>query len=465
MESKHTETQYTDLRGRLESIGQGHVLRFWNELSPMERSELLKDISTLDFHLLKKLAGYVHHPPSVESGELAPPVVLLASDSHARARAHGEKLVTNGKVAFVLVAGGQATRLGFDQPKGCFPIGPLSRRSLFQFHADRIRAITKKTGKAPLWFIMTSPANHETTVEFFVKNNYFALPPESIQFFPQSTVPAFDRLGKLVLESKSRLFRNPNGHGGSLWALSESGFLKRCREQGVEHLYYWQVDNPLARLADPLFMGLHDLDRDAGMSSKVVAKRGPGEKVGILARRGGATHCVEYSDLPATQRDARGADGELLYGAGNIAIHAFRVDFVDSLTKGELQLPWHRAEKKIRSIDAAGNTTEVPGIKFETFVFDALPLSKSTVTLEVKREDEFAPVKNAEGEDSPATSRAAIDFYYKRWVRKAGIEIVNSEKIELEIHPMFALDFAEFQQKKHRLPSPLKSSLFVPEHP
>ena len=204
-----------------------------------------------------------------------------------------------------------------------------------------------------------------------------------------------------MLESKSRLFRNPSGHGGTLTALAASGFLARCRAEGVEHLFYWQVDNPLVRIGEPLFLGFHDLHGASGMSSKVVAKRGPEEKVGILAACDGRNICVEYSDLPGELRDARDERGDLLYRAGNIAIHALRVGFVESLTKGGLRLPWHRAEKKIRCVDESGAPIEVPGIKFETFIFDALPMSEDTVTLEVLRDDEFAPVKNASGEDSP----------------------------------------------------------------
>lgn len=451
-------------RDRLASIGQQHILQFWNELNEVERAELAAEIQTLDLNLVQKLAGFVEKPMAAPAGEIEPPHVTWSHEQDERAIAQGRRLLQNGKVAFVLVAGGQATRLGFDRPKGCFPIGPLSNRSLFQFHADRIRAIARRTGRTPLWFIMTSPVNHDTTVGFFAENNNFGLPADRIQFFPQATVPAFDRRGRLALEAKSRLFRNPNGHGGSLWALAQSGFLKRCREEGVEHLYYWQVDNPLARLAEPLFMGLHDLREGAGMSSKVVLKRGPEEKVGVIARRGGRTECVEYSDLPPGLRDARDERGDLLYRAGNIAIHAFRVDFVDSLTRGELQLPWHRAEKKIRSVDETGEAREIPGIKFETFVFDALPLSPETVTLEVRREDEFAPVKNASGEDSPDTARAAITEYYHRWFRKAGIALPESSKCKIEIHPMYAFDFGEFNSKSLHLPKPVDPELYLSEH-
>lgn len=439
-----------DLHALLASVGQQEVLRFWHALDESGRAELRNEISNLDLPLIAKLGRYVKAPPpATPTGDLAPPRVIWSGDRDPRAIDAGARLLEQGRVAMVLVAGGQATRLGFDLPKGCFPIGPVSGRSLFEIHAARIAAIGRRTGRVPLWFIMTSPANHEATQEFFVKNRHFGLPKDRIVFFPQATVPAFDRDGRLALETPSRLFKNPNGHGGSLWALSSSGFLDRCMAEGVEHLYYWQVDNPLARIGDPLFLGLHHLDPESGMSTKIVKKRDAGEKVGVLARRNGRTLCVEYSDLPVDLRDARNDGGELLFRAGNIAIHALRVDFVKSLTRGGLRLPWHRAEKKIQMLDADGARVEAPGIKFETFIFDALPLSESSVTLEALREDEFAPVKNREGEDSPATSRSAINSYYSRWFRKAGIAIPMDPAgaPAIEVNPMFAFDYAEFQQK------------------
>ncbi|MBI3817764.1 MAG: UTP--glucose-1-phosphate uridylyltransferase [Planctomycetes bacterium] len=454
---------HQDLRDRLRAAGQEHVLRFHDELDARGRAELLEDLAALDWKLVHKLSGFAQKAETAEVGRIDPPEVVWSGDAPHAAAARGRGIVESGKVAYILVAGGQATRLGFDQPKGCFPIGPVSRRPLFQIHADRLRAIARKTGRTPLWFVMTSPANHETTIAFFNENLNFGLPAERIVFYPQATVPAFDRSGKLVLETKSRLFRNPNGHGGALWALAQSGFLDRCRGEGIEHLFYWQVDNPLVRLGDPLFLGLHDARAGAGMSSKIVTKRGPGEKVGVIARRGGREHCIEYSDLPAELRDARDERGNLLYRAGNIAIHAFRVEFVASLTRGELQLPWHRAEKKMNIVDAAGNRAEISGVKFETFIFDALPLSERTVTLEVKREDEFAPVKNAQGEDSPATAREAICEYYRRWFRKAGIAAPGLESRPVEIHPMFAFDFVEFKQKLARIPATGEGPLYLSE--
>lgn len=483
-------TNLETIRGRLRSAGQEHVLRHWPQLTEGERARLLSECESLDLDLVARLARRVLEDLGPSPLDLEPPHVVHAAagplpepiarasrelgipEHHAdRARevfrGVGDRLLREGRVGFVLVAGGQATRLGFDRPKGCFPIGPVSRRTLFEFHASRVAAIGRRVGRTPLWFVLTSPSNDAETRQYFESQEYFGLPRDRVVLYPQETVPAFDRQGKLLLETPSSLFRNPSGHGGSLWALARSGFLKRCRAEGVEHLFYWQVDNPLVRVGDPLFLGFHHSVPAAGMSSKVVPKRSPEEKVGVLARHreaGGArTVCVEYSDLDVKLRDARGPGGELLYRAGNIAIHAFRVSFVESLTNGSLRLPWHRAEKKIRALSEAGAPVEIAGVKFETFVFDALPLSEETISVEVKREDEFAPVKNASGEDSPDSARAAIVRYYQRWFRKAGIEVGEEPHgpHAVEVSPAYAFDFEEFSRRRSELPSRVEGPLYL----
>lgn len=457
------------LASRLRAIGQEHVLRFWGELDAPARAELQRDLERTDLDLAARLAEEARSPAAPDLSALSPPDVLSeddgslpAADADA-ARREGRRLLAEGKVACVLVAGGQATRLGIDAPKGTFPIGPISGRPLFAVHADKIRAIGRRYGRAPLWFVLTSPMNHDATVRFFEERGHFGLDPARIALSPQGTVPAFDREGRLVLATPSTLFRNPDGHGGSLLALARSGFLRRCREEGVEQLFYFQVDNPLVAVADPLFLGLH-ARANAGMSSKVAAKRGPEEKVGVLAVRSGRVVCVEYSDLPRELRDAEDASGRLLYRAGNLAIHAMRVDFVESLTRAGLELPWHRAEKKLTGVRPDGTIGEMPGVKLETFVFDALAKSERSVTLEVRRAEEFSPVKNAEGEDSPATARAAMCEQFAGWLRAAGLQAPppGPEGHPLvEIHPDVALDAEELAAKRDHVPPPRDGALYA----
>jgi UDP-N-acetylglucosamine/UDP-N-acetylgalactosamine diphosphorylase len=282
---------------------------------------------------------------------------------------------------------------------------------------------------------MTSAANHAATLACFEEHDFFGLDPEDVRLFPQAMIPAVDFEGRILMSAPDRPFLAPNGHGGSIAAFADSGALAPARALGIEHGSYCQVDNPLARPADPLFLGLHAA-AGAGMSSKVVAKRDPAEKVGVLGRIDGRMGCIEYSDLDPELREARDEDGQLRFRAGNIAIHALRLDFMDELSSGGLKLPWHLARKEM-SVHTADGPARVRGAKFETFVFDALGRSDASVTLEVDRALEFSPVKNREGEDSPATARRDLCRLHSAWVRAAGLPLPEAE---VEGHPAVEVD-------------------------
>jgi UDP-N-acetylglucosamine/UDP-N-acetylgalactosamine diphosphorylase len=443
-----------DLLERAQAHGQDHVFRFWNELSDSSKARLLGQLEAVDFELVKKLggllqgAGSAQAPSSFEPPELFPLERSGALEERAReARAVGEGLLSEGTVGFLLVAGGQASRLGYDGPKGAFPVGPVTGRTLFELHARRIRAARERYGAALPWYVMTSPANDAVTREFFDQNDYFGLPREDVSFFEQEMLPALDLEGRILLSERDSLFLAPNGHGGVLAALASSGHLADAQRRGIRHLSYFQVDNPLVRPADPLFLGLHALE-SARMSSKVVAKRDAGEKVGVIGRANGALGCIEYSDLPSDLREARGADGALLFGAGNIAVHVLDVDFVDELTRDGLELEWHVARKTMRVLDEAGAHADVAGAKFEAFVFDALGQSPRSVTLEVARHEEFSPVKNAEGEDSPATARRDQCSLHASWVEAAGLPLPAPDATgvaPVEVDPLLADSLEELR--------------------
>ena len=338
-------------------------------------------------------------------------------------------------MAAFLVAGGQGTRLGFDGPKGAYEIGPVTRRTLFQLHAEKIAALSRRAGKTVPWYIMTSESNHNATVAYFREHAFHGLREDSVRFFRQDMLPAVDRAGKFLLETKSRVFTSPNGHGGSLKALRDSGALADMKERGIDVIFYFQVDNPLVEICDPVFLGRH-LEARADMSSKVVRKSSWKEKVGVMGLLGGKLAVIEYSDLPEAAARAVLPDGSLEYWAGSIAIHVLSADFVDRLTRGGFHLPYHRAEKAIPHVDASGREvkpSEKNGIKFETFVFNALAEARNSVTMEVLREEEFSPVKNAEGEDSPATSRRDLTALYLRWLEENGASIERDQGGRLRI--------------------------------
>jgi UDP-N-acetylglucosamine/UDP-N-acetylgalactosamine diphosphorylase len=358
----------------------------------------------------------------------------------------------------IIVAGGQGTRLGFDGPKGTFPIGPVSSASLFQIHAEKVVALSKRYGHVVPLYIMTSPENHAATVQFFADHGQFGL--EHVRFFVQGQMPAVDRdTGKILLAEKGKLALSPDGHGGTLTALAAPGpggepsCLQEMKERGVKALFYFQVDNPLVQVCDPAFLGLF---RQAGaeIGFKVVEKVLPEERVGVVVLADGHPHVIEYSDLPPELAERREPDGRLQLWAGSIAIHLFDLAFIDRLLDGANRLPFHRALKKVAFVDEHGRTirpSEPNAVKFEQFIFDALPVADRFVLMETDRAVEFEPLKNATGSDSPATVRQRMSDLFARWLERAGATIPRrsdgSVPFAIEISPRFALDADELKAK------------------
>lgn len=451
--STPTDLRERDLRERYRLAGQEHVLRFVAELDAARRDAFFDELVRVDLELITKLVRG-EDAAAVTGGVIQPaPLIRIPSTDaqrkeRERARSEGERMLRDGSVAVLTVAGGQGTRLGFDLPKGMFPIGPVTDRTLFQMFAESLHAAADLWGAHPLWMILTSPATHDATVAYFAEQGRFGLPEDRVRFLMQGSMPAVDGNGKLLLAAKDRLAMSPNGHGGSLLALRDEGGLDAMREAGATTLYYFQVDNPLVPIPDPVLLGHHQL-AGAEMSTKVVAKRSPDEKVGVLCERDGQTCVIEYSDLDEELMNERDAAGDLVFRGGNIAVHAMERSFIERIVESEDGLPYHRAHKKIPFVDEQGQRiepTEPNGTKFEMFVFDALPEATKTVTQEVAREDEFAPVKNATGEDSPETSRRALTEAYARWLREAEVDIPKDGQGlvpgAIEISPRFARDAA-----------------------
>jgi UDP-N-acetylglucosamine/UDP-N-acetylgalactosamine diphosphorylase len=304
---------------------------------------------------------------------------------------------------------------------------------------------------------MTSPLNDQSTRDFFADNNCFGLLRKNIFMFPQGVIPSLElQSGKMLLADRHQVAVNPDGHGGSLKALRESGVLEDLSVHGVDHISYFQVDNPLAKVVDPLFLGLHVAAPDSSgeISSKMVAKTAPEERVGVFVRatmpQGEKTMVIEYSDLPRELSAERDEHGRLRFNAGSIAIHLMGVGFVQRLTAGEhhLGLPFHRAEKKVPCIDLESGRRVEPqepnAIKLETFVFDALPLADSSIVLETDRTEEFAPIKNADGDDSPRTSQQVQSDRNGRWLQAHGVQVPRDSdgrvSARIEISPLTALD-------------------------
>lgn len=460
-------TAYDALQHRFAAAGQSHVFAFWDSLDPAQQDAFAADLESVDLEQIAALHRKAAAGERTTPGSLAPlPQFTRGEDAAADARARevGEGLLRDGKVAAFTVAGGQGTRLGHDGPKGTFPATPIKGKPLFQVFAEKLLALGDRFGRPVPWYLMTSPLNHEQTTSFFESNDFFGLDRDQVMFFSQGTMPAVDDEGRLILSAKDALFRSPDGHGGSLRALHASGAIDDMRTRGVEEIYYFQVDNPVMEMCDPVFMGYHRME-GSEFSSKVVPKREPGEKVGVLAEIDGKPGVIEYSDLADSLRDARDDDGKLTFRAGNIAVHGISRAFVEKLNEGTFGLPFHIARKEIPGVQADGTVEKRPGVKFETFVFDALPLASKVMVLEVPRASEFSPIKNREGSDSPETSRRDQSAQFASWLIAAGVAVPTDDEgfptVNIEISPRFADSAEALLARKSELPASIDGDTYL----
>jgi UDP-N-acetylglucosamine/UDP-N-acetylgalactosamine diphosphorylase len=437
--------------------GQEHLLAFWEKLDSGQRQSLAQQIQGVDFSLIQKL--YVHRQDQGNFRDLAlraaPPAAYRLDVSKNRfspseSRARGHQALAAGQVGVILVAGGQGTRLGFDHPKGMFPIGPVSGRTLFQVHIEKIRATAQRHGVRIPLYLMTSPATHEETIQFLAAHDRFGMPEYDLRVFCQGTMPAVDETtGRLLLESPDRLAVSPNGHGGMLAAFAESGAMADAQGRGIRQLFYFQVDNPLVDIAGAEYIGYHVLS-DSEMTSQVIAKRYPLEIVGNVVDVDGRLMVIEYSDLPDDIAHKTNPDGSLAIWAGSIAVHIFDLDFLARAKDQADSLPYHIAHKKVGYIDAEGRHVEpakANAIKFERFIFDLMPSARNAIVVEVDPVSAFAPLKNACGApaDTPESVKAQISNLHRRWLRDAGVEVPDA--VPVEISPWLALDAEELLGK------------------
>jgi UDP-N-acetylglucosamine/UDP-N-acetylgalactosamine diphosphorylase len=438
----------SQLAAKLAPFGQEHLLAFWDELNETQREQLARQIEALDLPFIARLAAQTDsdegHTAADMAARAAPCQALRLDGAGApftreQAIERGEASLKAGEVGLLLVAGGQGTRLGFPHPKGMFPLGPVSGRTLFQMLFDQARAAERRyRARLPL-YIMTSPATDEETRSFLDSQNWFGLAPRQVNVFCQGVMPAIDAQSKeLLLAEKHELFLAPDGHGGMLAAFQKSGSLADAQSRGVKHLFYAQIDNPLVRFPDPLLIGCHLL-AESEMTTQVVVKNDPLQRVGNVVSVDGRTCIIEYSDLPREVAEQRNADGSLRLWAGNLAIHVLDLAFLARVADDADGLPFHRALKASEYIDAAGvkqKPAAPNAIKFERFIFDLLPAARRAFSVETVEADTFAPVKNATGVDTPETSRAMLVARDRRRLRAAGAVVDDSAVVE--ISPLFA---------------------------
>ena len=452
---------FSEAQGILEANHQAHVLQFWDELDASERQTLLQEIERIDFPLMRRLIDtWILQTPAPEKFSRIDPVPMIPVVDSARpdaieAFAAGEEALRKGRVGLFLVAGGQGTRLGFSGPKGSYPIGPISGKSFFEFHAEKIYSLQQKYGCVLPWYIMVSDTNEADTRMFFAAHDSFGLNPDDIIFLRQRMVPCVDDAGRFMLAEKGALAMNPNGHGGCLPAMVENGILDDARKRGVDTLCYFQVDNWAVKVADPYFIGYHIL-RQADMSSKNHRKKEVRESVGVHCLCDGEYRVIEYSELDLYPQLLELDDqGAIVHAAGNPAIHILSVDFIERIYRHYEDFPWHLAHKKIAYINTQGERVEPAcpnGYKFETFVFDALRfVEHPPVALEIVSAGEYTPIKQYEGDNSVTAAWDTMSAYWAEWLEAAHCSVPRDKDgrvtVRIEISPRFALTQEEFVLK------------------
>lgn len=383
----------------------------------------------------------------------------------------GWSTIMKGEVCSVIMSGGQGTRLGYEGPKGIYDFGLPSKKSIFQLHFEKImkvkqlaqRKLSQQGGDEDgkelpdlsiMVYIMTSDINDTQIREFFATNNYFNYPKEDIYFFQQGLEPCIDFDGKMILDSKTSLSMAPDGNGGIYKAMRDTGAVESMVNKGIKHLHIYGIDNVLTKSLDPFFIGTC-VSRDVEVGNKVVWRASTTEKVGVATQRKGEEGCMtilEYSEIPSQLADAMDENGKLVYGAGNICNHYISLQFLQEKVLEDLMAVYHLAPKKIPYYDPEQDTSVAPdsnnGVKLELFVFDVFPLASKFVCVEVPREDEFAPVKNAPGSatDTPEVARRMMSDQYKRWLGKVNATITCSDEDLIEISPLLSYDGEGLEQ-------------------
>lgn len=451
------------LRQKYEKANQEHVFAFYDDLDTERKAALFEQLSGFDPDRINILADKALHPP--EDAGSAPSIdplpesatasILESSDEEKdKWYKEGLDLISQNKVALILMAGGQGTRLGSSAPKGCFDIGLPSHKSLFQMQAERIwklqqlakhHASSSSEAIIP-WYVMTSGPTRGPTEKFFQENNYFGLEKENVIIFEQGVLPCISNEGKILMESKSKVAVAPDGNGGIYQALVLSEARSDMRKRGIKHVHAYCVDNCLVKVADPVFVGF-SASRGVDIATKVVRKRAAQEPVGLIVEKNGKPDVVEYSEIDQEMAEAKDTSDRLKFRAANIVNHYYSFSFLEAIEEWGHKLPHHVAKKKIPYMDTETGETVKPekpnGIKLEQFVFDVFPFvpMDKFACFEVDRKEEFSPLKNGRGsaEDNPDTSKADIMEQGARWLKAAGATVVSEGTATgVEVSPLIS---------------------------
>ena len=402
---------------KLKEYGQNHIVNILEKLDETKKQELIEQINKIDFHQMMELYQNTKKEIKFKEGKIEPVPYLdkakLTKDQREEFDELGEEIVKNNQYAVVTMAGGQGTRLGHTGPKGTFKLDVYGKgKYLFEILADNLQEANKKYGVVINWYIMTSKENNADTVEFLEKNNYFGYDKNKVTIFKQSELPLVDTEGKFLINKEYKIKEASDGNGGTYSSLRASGCLADMKEKGIKWIFIGGVDNALLKMVDVTLLGMA-VKKGVQIASKSVAKANPQERVGVFGKMNNHPKVIEYTELPKKMAEEVDSDGELKFGESHIMCNLYTIDAIEKISKEPLI--YHTAFKKNSYIDENGKEvipTEPNSYKFESFIFDAFELFDDIAILRGKREDDFAPVKNREGVDSPKTAK---ELYEKYW--------------------------------------------------
>ena len=407
----------------LKSYNQNHIVNLLEKLDEVKKQELLEQIEKIDFAQIKELYDNTKKEIEIKENKIEAISYLdkakLSKEQKEKFDTLGEEIVRSGEYAVVTMAGGQGTRLGHNGPKGTFKLDVYGKgKYLFEILADNLKEANEKYDTVIPWYIMTSKENNKATEEFLEKNNYFGYPKNSVTIFTQSELPLVDTEGKLLISKNMKIKEASDGNGGTYSSLRASGALAEMKTKGIKWVFIGSVDNALLKMVDITLLGMA-IENKVQIASKSVVKDNPHEKVGVFCRMNGHPKVIEYTELPEKMAEEVDEDGELKYGESHIMCNLFTIDAIEKISKEPLI--YHSAFKKNSYIDEEGKEIipeEPNSYKFESFIFDAFEFFDDIAILRGKREDDFAPVKNKDGVDSPKTAKELYEKYWNRQNKK-----------------------------------------------
>ena len=412
-----------DIVNMLKMYNQEHIINLLNKLDEQKKWELIDQISKIDFHQIMELYDNTKKEVEIKENKIEAIKYLdkekLTDEQKAEFEKLGEDAIKRGEYAVVTMAGGQGTRLGHNGPKGTFRLDVYGKgKYLFEILSENLKEANNKYGVTIPWYIMTSKDNNDETLNFLEKNNYFGYPKSEVILFKQGKLPLIDENGRLLINKDMKIKEASDGNGGVFSSLRTTGMLSDMKERNIKWVFIGGVDNVILKMADVILLGMA-IKKGVQIASKSVVKANPHEKVGVFCKMNGHPKVIEYSELPEKMAEEVDDDGELKYGESHIMCNLFSIDAIEKVSKEVLM--YHSAFKKNSYIDENGREIipeEPNSYKFESFIFDSFEFFDDIAILRGKREDDFAPVKNKEGVDSPKTAKELYEKYWERQKRE-----------------------------------------------